>query len=113
MKKGAAVGLALSAANLTFVLGVNGTSVSRAGFLNNLFVLIIPFLCFVVWRERVSGITCMGVLLAVAGLTSLARGGEAVFNGGDLLSTVSALFIALHIIAVSKLLKDGRRMFTW
>jgi len=106
MKKGTLVGLALSAANLTFVLGVNGTSVSRAGFLNNLFVLIIPFLCFVVWRERVSRITSVGVFMAVAGLASLARGGEAGFNSGDLLSMISALFIALHIITVSKLLKD-------
>ena len=104
--KGVLVGLALGAANLSFVLGVAGTTVTRAGFLNNLFVLIIPLLCYLVWRERVSRITSAGILLAVAGLWSLARGGTAGFNGGDLLSTVCALFIALHIIAVSKLLKD-------
>lgn len=106
VRKGTIVGLALGAANLSFVLGVAGTTVSRAGFLNNLFVLLIPLLCYLVWRERVSRITSAGILLAVAGLWSLARGGAAGFNGGDLLSTVCALFIALHIIAVSKLLKD-------
>ena len=104
--KGALIGLALGAANLTFVLGVAGTSVSRAGFLNNLFVLLIPLLCFLIWRERVSRAIFAGVLLALAGLLSLARGGTAGFNNGDLLSTVCALFIALHIIAVHKLLKD-------
>jgi drug/metabolite transporter (DMT)-like permease len=106
VKNGVLVGLALGAANLTFVLGVNGTSVSRAGFLNNLFVLIIPVLGLFVWRERIGRITAIGVVLAVAGLWSLARGGAAGFNSGDLLSTVCALFIALHIIAVSRLLKD-------
>jgi drug/metabolite transporter (DMT)-like permease len=106
VKKGMLVGLALGAANLTFVLGVNGTSVSRAGFLNNLFVLIIPFLGFFVWRERISRITAIGVILAMAGLWSLAGGGSAGFNRGDFLSTVCALFIALHIISVSRLLKD-------
>ncbi len=104
--KGAIVGLALSAANLSFVLGVSGTSVSRAGFLNNLFVLIIPLLCYLVWRERVSRATSAGICLAVIGLWSLARGGVAGFNHGDLLSTVCAFFIALHISAVGKLLKD-------
>jgi drug/metabolite transporter (DMT)-like permease len=104
--KGTLVGLALTAANLSFVLGVSGTSVSRAGFLNNLFVLIIPLLCYLVWRERVSRGTSAGILLAVAGLWSLARGGSAGFNSGDFLSTVCAFFIALHIIAVSKILKD-------
>jgi drug/metabolite transporter (DMT)-like permease len=106
IRKGALIGLALGAANLTFVLGVAGTSVSRAGFLNNLFVLLIPLLCFLVWRERVSRAISAGVLLALAGLWSLARGGTAGFNNGDLLSTVCALFIALHIIAVHKLLKE-------
>ncbi len=106
VRKGGIVGLALGAANLSFVLGVSGTSVSRAGFLNNLFVLIIPLLCYLVWRERVSRATTLGICLAVAGLWSLARGGAAGFNRGDLLSTVCAFFIALHIIAVGKLLKD-------
>ena len=53
IRKGVIVGLALGIANLSFVLGVNGTTVSRAGFLNNLFVLIIPLLCFFLWRDRV------------------------------------------------------------
>jgi drug/metabolite transporter (DMT)-like permease len=106
VRKGTIVGLALGAANFTFVLGVAGTTVSRAGFLNNLFVLFIPLLCYLAWRERVSRTTSTGILLATAGLWSLARGGAAGFNSGDLLSTVCAFFIALHIIAVAKLLKD-------
>jgi drug/metabolite transporter (DMT)-like permease len=104
--KGTAVGLALGSANLSFVLGVSGTTVSRAGFLNNLFVLLIPIICYLLWRERVNRVTAIGILLALAGLWSLARGGESGFNRGDLLSTICAFFIALHIISVSKLLKD-------
>ena len=102
--KGGAVGLALCAANVTFVLGVAGTSVSRAGFLNNLFVLLIPLLCFLRWRERVSRWSIAGILLAMIGLWLLASGGAAGFSRGDLLSTVCALFISLHIILVSKIL---------
>lgn len=103
---GATVGLALAATNLSFVLGVSGTSISRAGFLNNLFVLIIPLLCFVFWRERLDKWTTTGLLLAFAGLWQLARGGLEGFSRGDLLSTLCALFIAMHIISVSKLLRD-------
>ncbi len=104
--KGGIVGLALGAANLSFVLGVNGTTVSRAGFLNNLFVLIIPLLCFFLWRERVDRWSLVGIFLALAGLWQLARGGTEGFNRGDLFSTVCALFIAMHIILVSRLLRD-------
>jgi len=106
IRKGVIVGLALGIANLSFVLGVNGTTVSRAGFLNNLFVLIIPLLCFFLWRDRVDRWNLAGIFLALAGLWQLARGGAEGFNRGDLFSTVCAFFIAVHIILVSKLLRD-------
>ena len=106
IRRGAVVGLALAAVNLSFVLGVSGTTISRAGYLNNLFVLFIPLLSFIAWRERLDRITFGGVALAVAGLWALASGGAEGFNRGDLLSTVCALFIAVHIIAVSRVLRD-------
>lgn len=106
LKKGVVIGMALAATNLSFVLGVSGTSISRAGFLNNLFVLIIPLLCFAIWRERFDRWTATGLFLALSGLWQLAQGGAEGFNKGDLLSTLCALFIALHIISVSKLLRD-------
>jgi drug/metabolite transporter (DMT)-like permease len=102
IKKGGWVGTALAAANLSFVIGVNGTSVTRAGFLNNLFVLIVPLLCFLFWRDRVDRMTFSGIFLAVLGIALLAAGG---FSQGDLFSTVCALFIAIHIITVSKVLR--------
>ena len=105
-KTGVLVGLALAATNLSFVLGVSGTSVSRAGFLNNLFVLIIPLLCCFFWREKLDRFTWGGLLLALAGLWQMAQGGVEGFNRGDLLSTLCALFIALHIISVSKILRN-------
>jgi drug/metabolite transporter (DMT)-like permease len=106
IRKGVIVGLALGIANISFVLGVNETTVSRAGFLNNLFVLIIPLLSFLLWRERVDRWNLAGILLALAGLWQLARGGAEGFNRGDLLSSFCALFIAIHIILVSRLLRD-------
>ena len=106
VRTGLIVGVALAATNLSFVLGVSGTSVSRAGFLNNLFVLLIPLLCLLFWRERLDRLTLSGLLLAMGGLWELARGGAEGFSRGDFLSTLCALFIALHIICVSKLLRD-------
>ncbi|ABB33192.1 membrane protein, putative [Geobacter metallireducens GS-15] len=106
VRRGAMVGVALAAVNLTFVLGVSGTTISRAGYLNNLFVLFIPLISFLIWRERLDRITFAGVFLAVAGLWELASGGAEGFNRGDLLSTVCAVFIAIHIITVSRVLRD-------
>lgn len=106
VKRGVLVGLALAATNITFVIGLSGTSATRAGFLNNLFVLFIPLLCFFFWRERLGRGSLAGVLLALAGIWQLAQGGAAGFSRGDLLSTLCAVLIAVHIITVSKVLKD-------
>jgi len=104
--RGSVVGLALAATNISFVIGLEGTTATRAGFLNNLFVLFIPVLCFLIWRDRVSRWSTVGILLALFGIWQLAHGGPGGFSRGDLLSTVCALFIAIHIITVSKVLRD-------
>lgn len=105
VRRGVIVGAALGMTNLTFVYGVSGTSISRAGILNNMFVLFIPLICALVWKDRVGRANLTGILLAVAGIGLLASGG-AGFNRGDLISTVCAGFIAMHIIAVSKVLRN-------
>lgn len=104
--RGCIVGLALGITNLTFVVGVQGTSISRAGVINNLFVLFIPLIARIVWKDRIGGINTAGIGLAALGIALLAGGGGEGFNRGDMISTLCAFFIAIHIITVSKVLKD-------
>jgi drug/metabolite transporter (DMT)-like permease len=106
LRRGFLVGLALGINNISFVFGVHGTSISRAGVLNNLFVLFIPLITRALWRERIGRLNMAGIVLAVAGIWLLASGGGVGFNRGDLISTVCAFFIACHIIAVSRILRD-------
>jgi drug/metabolite transporter (DMT)-like permease len=104
LRRGATVGLALGITNLTFVMGIKGTSISRAGILNNLFILFIPLLAKLVWRDRIGAVNLVGVALAAVGIGLLAGGGTG-FNTGDLLSTICAFCIAIHILTVSKVLR--------
>lgn len=104
--RGMTVGVALGLTNLSFVFGIQGTSISRAGILNNLFVLFIPVITKIVWRDRIGKVNMAGIALAVAGIVLLATGGGNGFNRGDFLSTFCAFLIACHIISVSKVLKD-------
>jgi len=106
LKRGAMVGVALGLTNISFVFGVKDTSISRAGVLNNLFVLFIPLITKLIWKERVGKVNLAGLALAGAGIWLLATSGGAGFNRGDLISTLCALFIAGHIITVSKVLRD-------
>nr|WP_235620084.1 DMT family transporter [Trichlorobacter lovleyi] len=104
--RGTIVGLALGITNLTFVVGVQGTSISRAGVINNLFVLFIPLIARIAWKDRIGGINTAGIGLASLGIALLAGGGGEGFNRGDMISTLCAFFIAIHIITVSRVLKD-------
>jgi len=106
VKRGLIVGTALGITNLTFVFGVQGTSISRAGVINNLFVLFIPLISKVLWRDRIGATNLLGIGLAGLGIGLLATGGGEGFNRGDLISTLCAFFIAIHILSVSKVLKD-------
>lgn len=106
LKRGVMVGTALGVTNLTFVFGIQGTSISRAGVINNLFVLFIPLIAKALWRDRIGGTNLLGIVLAGLGIGLLATGGGAGFNRGDLISTLCAFFIAIHILSVSKVLKD-------
>jgi drug/metabolite transporter (DMT)-like permease len=106
LRRGVIVGIALGLTNLCFVFGIQGTSISRAGVLNNLFVLFIPFITKLVWRDRIGRINLGGVALAALGIWLLATSGGTGFNRGDLISTICAFFIACHIITVSKVLRD-------
>lgn len=103
IRRGATVGLALGITNLVFVFGVSGTTISRAGILNNLFVLFIPLLAKFIWRDRIGGANIVGIIMAVWGIILLAGGGSG-FNKGDMFSTLCAFFIAVHILTVSKVL---------
>ena len=106
VQRGLIVGIALGVTNLTFVFGIQGTSISRAGVINNLFVLFIPLISRVLWRDRIGGTNVLGIVLAALGIALLTTGGGEGFNRGDLISTLCAFFIAIHIISVSKVLKD-------
>lgn len=107
MLRGMIVGFVLGTTNLTFVIGIKGTSISRAGVINNLFVLFIPLVARLVWKDRIGKLNTAGILLASSGIALLAGGGGAEgFNQGDLVSTLCAFFIAIQIITVSKVLKD-------
>ena len=106
VRRGATVGLTLGLTNISFVFGVQGTSISRAGILNNLFVLFIPLLVKIVWGDRIGRTNLAGIVMASIGIWLLATGGSEGFNRGDLISTFCALMIACQIITVSKVLKE-------
>jgi drug/metabolite transporter (DMT)-like permease len=97
-------GLVLFAASGIQQLGLRYTTAGKAGFITGLYVLLVPPLLAIGWRQRIRGTMWAGSALAAAGLYLLSgAGGESVaLNAGDALVLASALFWALHVIVIGQ-----------
>jgi drug/metabolite transporter (DMT)-like permease len=82
-------------------LGLQRTSVSSAGFVTGMYVVLTPLLALVLFRLRVGAAAWVGVALATAGLAMLAgvHGGSA---GGDLLVLGAAAVYSLQIVLMER-----------
>ncbi len=93
-------GALLAAGYLLQTLGLERTSVSSAGFVTGMYVVLTPLLALALFRIRIGGAAWAGVLLATAGLALLAgvHGG----GGGDLLVLGGAAVYSLQIVLMER-----------
>lgn len=86
--------------------GLTTTTAGNAGFITGAYVVLIPILLAVFWRERTSKIIWLAVLVTAAGIYLLSMSGPLVFNRGDLYELLGALMWALHVIITGKAVKE-------
>jgi len=102
--RGAAVaGLLIFSASGIQQMGLQHTTAGKAGFITGLYVVLVPILLAIGWRRRASWWMWAASVLAAAGLFFLSVTGPLTLGAGDGLVLVSALFWALHVIAIGQL----------
>ena len=82
--------------------GMVYTTAGNAGFITSLYVVLIPIVLFVVWREKPGWLMLAAFGLAVGGAFLLSTGGRLEVRAGDALELVGALFWALHVVVLGK-----------
>jgi drug/metabolite transporter (DMT)-like permease len=97
---GHAAGAVLAMSYLTQTLGLNLISPGNAGLITGLLVLFTPFV------DRLFGVpikprTIVAVIVAVIGI-GMVTGGPSAFGLGDLLVVACAVFLAFHIVMLSR-----------
>lgn len=108
VKQGTMLGL-LSFTGITFyVLGLNFTQASKAGFITGLYLVFTPLIGFVLFKTKPTRDHLTGLAVAIAGFTLLSfpRSGEGV-NWGDVLVLLAAVAWASHIAATSAFASAG------
>ena len=104
-RSGALVGLGIGAvyglAQLLQTWGLASTSASVSGFLTGAYVVLTPFVAWLVVRSRVTGRTVLASVIALVGIGVLSLTGFAM-GGGEALTLLSAVVYALHIVLVGR-----------
>jgi len=83
-------------------LGVAYTTAGNAGFITSLYVVLVPIVLFLVWREKIHWLSILAVGLAGVGAFYLSTAGRFEVRVGDLIEFGSALFWTLHVIILGK-----------
>ncbi|MEL7430038.1 MAG: DMT family transporter, partial [Pseudomonadota bacterium] len=84
-------------------VGLIGTSVTNAGFLTALYVVMVPLIMVSVLRKRQPFIIWPASFLALCGIYLLSGGDLLSLNNGDLLIIACAFFWALHVILTGRI----------
>ncbi len=84
-------------------IGITGTTVTNAGFLTALYVVMVPLILFFALREPQSVIIWPAAALMIAGIFLLSAGEMGTFTWGDGFVISSAVFWALHVILTRKI----------
>jgi len=108
IKQGILLGLLSFTGIAFYVLGLNFTQVSKAGFITGLYLVFTPLIGFVLFRSQPTRDHLAGLAVAIAGFTLLSfpRGGEGI-NWGDVLVLLAAVAWAAHIAATSAFATGG------
>ncbi len=102
---GILVGLVLFAAAAFQQIGLAFTTAGKAGFITGLYVVLVPFLLTVVWRQWPGWAAWGASLLAALGLFLLSAEGRLTLAPGDGLVVVAAALFALHVILIGQLVE--------
>jgi drug/metabolite transporter (DMT)-like permease len=96
------VGFVLFGGSAIQQVGLLYTTAGNAGFITSLYVVMVPVLLFLFWREKAHWISIVAVALAGVGAFFLSTGGRFEIHVGDMIELFGAVFWTLHVIMLGK-----------
>lgn len=101
--RGAVVGMLLCSAYIVQTVGLQFTTAGKNAFLTGVYVLLVPFMGVVLFKQKLSRANFIAAALMVVGIGILSLDGESGgLNIGDALTLLCAVLFAGHIIAVEQ-----------
>jgi len=106
--KGGIMGVLLFVAYAFQTNGLMGTTPGKNAFLTSVYCVLVPFFYWMFTRIRPDRYNIFAALLCIIGIGFVSLRGASLIAGGDLiamgdiLTLISGIFYALHIVAVAK-----------
>lgn len=107
-----AIGLFLFAGMTAQQIGLMTTTVTNSGFLTGTYVVMVPFLAVIIYRQWPHPAVWPGVALTLAGIWLLSGGEMAALTTGDWLTLFCALCWAFQVLFISRFAADSGRPVT-
>lgn len=101
VKAGCCAGTALYVAAILQQIGIAYTTVGKAGFLTALYVIFVPFISLVLFRQRLPKLIWVCVALSVCGMALLCLTDGLSLSYGDTLMLLCALAFSGHILVLN------------
>lgn len=83
-------------------VGILYTTAGNAGFFTSLYVVLVPVVVLIGWKETPHWLSVLAVGVAGAGAYLLSTGGRIQVQIGDTLELIGAAFWALHVVIIGK-----------
>jgi drug/metabolite transporter (DMT)-like permease len=84
-------------------LGLRTTTAANAGFITGMYVILVPLLLALLWRQPPGRTVWLAAIIAAAGLFLLSTGGSVRLVIGDLFELGGAFLWAFHVILIGLL----------
>ena len=106
LKAGFILSLFLCFLYIPQTIGLGITTASNSGFITGLFVAFVPFFHLIIFRKPPSFPRLVAVFISLTGLLFL-TGGLKDINKGDLLTVITAMAYAIHLLFTDKYVKNN------
>ena len=107
LKRGIIIGIFMFLAFYFLIVSIRFTTASKFSFIVGAYVLIVPFLSWIINKTRLDRYAIVGAILATIGLAFLTMEKGAIFNLWDLVAGCCSFFFAAHMIAIEKYSGDS------
>ena len=88
-------------------IGLKYTSTGHSAFITSSAVIIVPFILFIFFHDKLFKIDIISVLIVFAGLFMLTYDFETKMNIGDIITIITAISYAFHVILAGRFVKKS------